>query len=538
MKNHPSIRTRLITALLFFALIPSLCTSIIMYITIFRSERERALRSAEGAVSQMAEELNLLVRKTEINAQTLSADRTLRMAYNDFLMGVSLSEEIDYYRSITDVLNWARVNQNLVNIRVYLPDSRLTTREQLSIFGLSMLDNSLPENVRTGNTVTGWLGTQTRISYFQKVPLRGSSGGIVLILDHNVSAFTEIFRARSIAGDFKILFPGGETAVQFQNGNPGYRGKNLALNANAGAWRIEALVPEEQFLTAGSGALWLLSFGSISVCGLLIPLAANLNAKRLSREISGFTGALRVVQDGQYLAIPVDGTTRELRFLQEIFNNMVDQIDSLINEVYAKQIVLKEAQLARLYEQIKPHFLYNILDSGRWMALRNNDKETSVFLEKVSKMYRLGLSRGADIVPLRQELEHIRLYMDLMPYRSRQVIHYYEEVPEEILNTPVIKLLLQPLVENAIEHGIRQRDGDGLIEISAHRFENTLEIRVCDDGIGLSQELLSEINEGNSSGYGLENVRNRLRLQYNDTFTFRFENRQPVGVCVVVTFPV
>ena len=105
------------------------------------------------------------------------------------------------------------------------------------------------------------------------------------------------------------------------------------------------------------------------------------------------------------------------------------------------------------------------------------------------------------------------------------------------MDTPIIKLLLQPLVENAIEHGIRQREGDGLIEISASKCENTIEIRVNDNGITLSEELLSELNAGGSSGYGLENVRSRLRLQYGETFAFRFENRRPAGIMVVICFP-
>ena len=536
MKKYASIRTRMIAALILFALVPSLCISLILYITISQSERNRAFRRAEDAVSQMTEDLNLLVRKTEITAQTLSGDRTLRMAYNDFLTGVSLSRELDYYRQITDVLNWAKVNQNLVNIRVYLPDSKLTTREQLSIFGLSMLDDeTLPESIRTGRAISGWKDTPNRVSFFQKVILR-SAEGLILILDLNTSSFSDVLRVRGVDGNFRIITPEGEIAAEYYTGNGNHRGKRFEFNTAAGFWRLEAQIPEEQFLGAGGSVWWLLSFGSLLVCGLLIPLTANLNARRLSRGIAGLTRALRVVQDGQYQDIPVDGNTRELRFMQEVYNNMVRQIDSLINDVYAKQIVLKEAQLTRLYEQIKPHFLYNILDSGKWMALKNNDRETSVFLEKVSGMYRLSLSRGADIIPLRQELEHIHLYLDLMPYRTRQVIHYHEEVPEEIIDTPVIKLLLQPLVENAIEHGIRQREGEGLIEITACKRGNTIEIRVNDNGIGLSEELLSELNAGGSSGYGLENVRSRLRLQYGEAFAFCFENRQPAGLCVIVSF--
>ena len=544
MKKYASIRTRIITALVLFALIPSLCVTLVLYITLTRMEQDRAVRRAEETLSQMAEELNLLVRKTEITAQTLSADRTLRMAYNDFIIGVPLSREIDYYRQITDVLNWARFSQDLMKIRVYLPDSNLTTREQLSIFGLSMLDNdSLPENIRTGNMVSGWMRSSGLVSYYQKTVLRSSYGGIILALDLDVSTFSNILKARNINGNFRIISPNDDLIAEYIS-NRNQQKKIIALNAQAGTWKLEALVEEEQFLTAGIDTWLLLSFGSLLVCGLLIPLAANLNAKRISRELVQLTRAIGVIQDGQYRVIPADGATRELRFLQEAYNNMVCQIDSLFNDIYTKQIELKEAQLDRLYEQIKPHFLYNILESGKWMALKNNDKETSVFLEKLARMYRLNLNRGADIVPLRQELEHTRLYLDLMPYRSRQVIKYHEEVPEELMDIQVIKLLLQPLVENSIEHGIRHREGDGLIEIYAAKKEKLVEIRICDNGIGLSEDMMRELNEGSSSGYGLENIRRRLRIQYGEAYTFHFESlhqhegQQPQGLCVTISFPV
>jgi two-component system sensor histidine kinase YesM len=538
----------MIVMLLFFSLVPSLCIALVLYFTISNREHTRILHRAEETVNQMADELNLLLRKTEITAQTLSTDRTLRMAHNDFLTGISLSQEIDYYRQISDVLNWGMINQDLVNIRVYLPDSRLTTREQLSIFGLSMLgEDALPESLRTSHSLSGWIvsfgATDPRVplsplprivSYVYKIVFRSSSPGIILALDIETSRFTSILRAYEVQGHFRIIAPSGETAAEYRSGTGE---KGLFISAPAGAWRVEALIPEEQFSMAGI-YWWILAFGSLMVCGLLIPLAASLSAKRLVREIAGLIRAFGVIQDGQYHGIPVDGTTREVRFLQEVFNNMVRRIDVLINEVYAEQIALREVQLAKLYEQIKPHFLYNILESGKWMALKNNDRETSVFLEKLARMYRLGLSRGEDIVPLRQELEHIRLYLDLMPYRSRQPLNYREEADRELLEIPVIKLLLQPLVENAVEHGIRQRNGGGVIEVSARRDGKILEIRVDDNGKGLPEETLRKLNAGEDTGYGLGNVRNRLRLQYGKAYDLCFVNRESGGLRVIIRFPV
>ena len=212
--------------------------------------------------------------------------------------------------------------------------------------------------------------------------------------------------------------------------------------------------------------------------------------------------------------------------------------DDMVREHEAKQ----KSELDALQAQINPHFLYNTLDIIVWMIEKGKYDDAVRIVTALARLFRISLSRGKNIIPVRDELEHTRNYLTIQQMRYKDKFRYTIEAPEELLDLPVIKLVVQPIVENAIYHSMDFMDGDGLIRIVAERQGDDLFIRIIDNGIGMPPEtvamLLKEhvpISKG--SGVGLINVNERIRLYAGEGYGVQIESELDVGTTVTLHLP-
>ena len=241
----------------------------------------------------------------------------------------------------------------------------------------------------------------------------------------------------------------------------------------------------------------------------------------------------------------------EVGNLADGFNYMIGEIDHLISELNVSIEALKEekenvknvqkqkrlAELKALQAQINPHFLYNTLNAITWQAADQGASEISILSNSLGKFFRLSLSNGNEIITLRDEIEHVRSYLNIQRIRYKTKLNYEIEVEEELLGIPTIKLILQPLVENSIYHGIKLKDSEGMIRIytSKHIGENgILVVKLCveDNGYGIEEKKLFSINAGlmegknhQKEGYGIYNVNERIKLYYGDDYGLMFESK-------------
>ena len=241
----------------------------------------------------------------------------------------------------------------------------------------------------------------------------------------------------------------------------------------------------------------------------------------------------------------------EVGNLADSFNYMISEIDHLISELNVNIEALKDekelvknvqkqkrlAELKALQAQINPHFLYNTLNAITWQAADQGASEISILSNSLGKFFRLSLSKGNEIITLRDEIEHVRSYLNIQRIRYKSKLNYQIDVDEELLGIPTIKLILQPLVENSIYHGIKLKDSEGLIRIytSKNIGENgILVVKICveDNGYGIEAEKLREINAGllegkrkQEEGYGIYNVNERIKLYYGDAYGLMFESK-------------
>jgi two-component system sensor histidine kinase YesM len=218
---------------------------------------------------------------------------------------------------------------------------------------------------------------------------------------------------------------------------------------------------------------------------------------------------------------------QELESLTEDLNIMADKIKTLIDDNIREQRNLQKSEMKALQAQITPHFLYNTLDSIIWLAEGNRNEQVISITRAFSDFFRISLSRGSEWVPVRDELKHIESYLTIQKIRYRDILDYTIEYERETGDMVMLKLLLQPLVENALYHGIKNKRGKGTISVKGWQEGEFLRFRVADDGIGMSPGQLASVKEqlahppesleskDETRGYGLYNIAKRLELYYN-----------------------
>jgi two-component system sensor histidine kinase YesM len=222
-----------------------------------------------------------------------------------------------------------------------------------------------------------------------------------------------------------------------------------------------------------------------------------------------------------------DTDVSELRNLTLQVNIMADHLKSMMEKSNQDARNLRKAELRTLQAQINPHFLYNTLDAIVWKAEAGEKDEVIQLTNSLSNFFRISLSSGADWIPISQEKKHIEGYLKIQQTRYRDIMKYEIDIPDEIGEIYILKLLLQPLVENALYHGLKIKRGGGIIKVSGKREGDDLIFRVKDTGRGMTAEQLEELNrrmkdtqptvsEG-GGGFGLVNVNLRIRLYYNQT---------------------
>lgn len=233
----------------------------------------------------------------------------------------------------------------------------------------------------------------------------------------------------------------------------------------------------------------------------------------------------------------------DFRQLADGFNEMIDEIQNLMVQVKTEQHQIEQIKLNALQAQIKPHFLYNTLECIHWQALTDGNEKVSMMVKALARYYRLCLSNGRDIIPLSQEIEHVKSYLIIQNMRYSDIIESRYEVDKSFYNVLIPKMTLQPLVENSINHGINIKEGHkGVIVIRAGEENDGIVVYVEDSGTGMSQERIDEINSSiceydESGGYGVKNVHKRIQLLFGEQYGLFYRKNHLGGITVEIKLP-
>nr|WP_246311002.1 sensor histidine kinase [Paenibacillus xylanilyticus] len=345
----------------------------------------------------------------------------------------------------------------------------------------------------------------------------------------------------------------------FQSGDSGtfngeVQGKELLFMYQSSAftgWRTVGVFPaRETIAEVRQIQFYVVSFVFV-VC--LFGLSASLRfSSSIAQPIFRLMSYMRRAETGNLRSGRWSDRADEIGMLGRSFNRMLAQIRQLmsLNELRERQ--KREAEMRSLQEHIKPHFLYNTLDTIHWMARKKGVDDVSEMVGALSRLFRIGLSKGNDYIPLHSEIEHISSYLQIQQTRYRDRLQCELIIPEELRELFVLKLLLQPIVENAIYHGIKARRGPGTIRIEAKIADGKLSLTVQDNGAGMSSERLREMigllhaplesmetQEAGQGGksYGMLNVQARLQLSFGEEYGIRLDSKEGEGTCVTIIQP-
>lgn len=367
-------------------------------------------------------------------------------------------------------------------------------------------------------------------------------GELHIIDSNNISIFSSNEEA---VGQYAPLglIQGAGTAEGIETGH----GTNIIYsNIPVAGWQIQFAI-DRGALTRQLAALQNYTYVMIALSAITSLLLAFWASGNLSAPIRSLLKQMKRVQKGDLNAHVQEVGHGELGEVCEGFNSMVSELQTHVKRSYLSKIHQQEAELNELKTQIHPHFLYNTLEVIRMTALENEDKPAADMIQALARQLKYVIGEVHDEVQLHKEVELTRNYISLIVLRYGN-IQMDVQIPAELLDCRVLKLCLQPVVENAVQHGLRPQNG-GRIQLSAQRQENDLIIQVMDDGVGMMPEQLDSvknlldsesIGQKTEEGWrsiGLKNVHDRLRLTYGEAYGLTIHSQENVGSVVMVRMP-
>lgn len=282
----------------------------------------------------------------------------------------------------------------------------------------------------------------------------------------------------------------------------------------------------------------------VLVLGVVLCVLGTLFiSSRLSAPLYKLQKSMKLVEEGNFnIRLPEEGEYI-VSELSKTFNKMVERIKGLKHEIVTEQDDKRKKEMEVLQSQINPHFLYNTLDSIIWLVEDERNEEATMMITALSRFFRIGISGGKTIITVRQELEHARNYLAIQKIRYKNKFEYTLEAEKGTLECQTLKLVLQPLIENALYHGIQYIQHQGQIHIQVWQEEGLLMYRVQDNGVGMERNrcasLLEEdtIISSKGSGIGIRNVHRRIQLYYGIDYGLEIESEQDEGTTVLIKMP-
>jgi two-component system sensor histidine kinase YesM len=286
----------------------------------------------------------------------------------------------------------------------------------------------------------------------------------------------------------------------------------------------------------------LIAFTIILLNSIFLFIGTIFITRLITVPIKKLIESMKKVEVGEFSEVYIQSGDDEIGELRDGYNAMISEIRNLIQKIMIEQKIKRKAELNILQEQIKPHFLYNSLDAIAYMAVTGKGEEAYNLIMALSNYYRTSLSKGSEVITISNEVEIVRNYLTIQKVRYPNMFSDEYEIDESVSEVKIVKLILQPLVENALYHGIKPKGESGNIKISIKKEDKCIKLSVEDDGVGMNEEKLREINsselEGNISSFGLRGTIERLKIFYGRENIYEITSREGYGTKINITLPI
>lgn len=309
------------------------------------------------------------------------------------------------------------------------------------------------------------------------------------------------------------------------------------------SWRIVGVSYLSERLAQGRQTIAWVVLLSFLCCAFVATIILLIYAKIVTRPVRAIAQAMREFEQNadHYRYLHEENRVTELDQLSGSFEHMVSMIQELMERVRAEEKTLRKTQLKALQAQINPHFLYNTLDSIQWMCERGKNEDAVKMVGALAKLFRISISRGHELIPLRDEMRHAENYLLIQSYRYKDKFTYHFDIDSTLEDCLCNKITVQPIVENAIYHGIEPMIDEGEIRVTVRADDNgDILIEVSDNGVGMTEEQCAAIlkkERSDSSGIGIKNVNDRLRIYFGEQYGISIKSELDEGTTITVRIP-
>lgn len=572
-----SLRRRLLLSFLLLAVSASALTGLVSYWIAYRSTEQEAAVSAQNTLNKSAQLLNERLKNAIVATSSMMLSDPFKTTMND----IYAASPGSYYQRLTELqiplAQMKLTDMSVASVLISTPIGELFATSDLRTPSVRLENTLFGSRIPDMNQVM-WVESHTDPLFMDRrqvitlvmKPITDVSVSGVYVL---VNMKEEVLRSLVTDG-----LPGGARGYYLVSrttglpvmrlGEPGGLPDNpqllqslrenergfLKLEADgkinlanyarldlAADW-VMVSIQDQQLLLKNVNKIKTTSLLIMGVCTLAALLAANGMSGFLLKPLHRLQGMMRQVENNRLDVRFASKFDDEVTQVGHKFNRMLEQVETLIDEVKLAEGEKRRMEIKALQAQIDPHFLYNTLNAMIWKSVSSRNQEVTEMINSLSLLFKLGLNGGSELTTLEKELEHVRHYLNLQQQCYRGLFRYEIAVEDEsLLELQVAKIILQPLAENAILHGFRELEGQGFIRISARRSGSFLLLELEDNGAGLDVRAVTAgmlQKEPAQKSYALKNVYGRLKLLHGEQADLAFSSDPFQSTKAVITIPI
>ncbi|MHA2855748.1 sensor histidine kinase [Paenibacillus lautus] len=538
--NDIRFRNKLLLSHLVIALIPILLLGLLSFFQSYRIQMKELRSEAEASLEQVANIMDYKINRYNTLSEFMVLNRDLSQIFIKDYEENYFNMYLDF-RDILEPLisNIRLMDENIEAITFYTSGELLGIRDNILPIG-DLKSKSWYDGFRGRR----WIVDGEKLYLVQELISNPKDSNFMVISIQHDSIFADLDKlSEHVAVQIKdaeqrVIFKESK-APDASAGLEGGESSGLSLSrslANNG-WMVHYHLLNTNAYANALGIFQITLFViilSLIITFLLIYVISN----NFTRRIIHIKNKVDKVEQNNLDVIIQSSSRDEFGELTNGIGKMLKRINSLISQVYQAEIAKRESEYNKLINQINPHFLYNTLSFIRWRAEKKADIETSYMVSALARFYRTTLNQGRHMATIKDEVQHIKAYLDLQLIMNDGRFDVDYHIDEGVLHTEIIHFILQPIVENAIKHGfVEARGADYQIHIGVSRIEGGIKLFVSDNGVGMTPEQAARLLAGESGGCGVRNVNDRIKLCYGQDYGLDIHSESGSGTEVSMVIP-
>ena len=557
----------------------SICSMAFLGVTLYRQFSNRAEAMTIESTGQLLNQTAINLEDYLRNMRRISDTMYYSVIKNKDLASDTMDEEMN--------LLYEANKDNLISIACYTGEGQLVAavpvaneKSQVNIVKQQWFTDAVGqmENLHFSTPHVQNLFGDPSYRYYWVVSLsraveltsNGTSTLGVLLVDMNYNSIEQILKKANVGnsseyvylidGKGEIIYHPGQKLIYtdlYQENNieaAGYedgsteeifQGEKRLVTVKTVSytgWKIVSVVPMSSFDMGMTGTKYFVIM-LVTVSMLAVILLNQLVSASIAMPLKKLNNSVKEWETGNMNPSIYIGGSMEVEHLGCTLRSTVEQIRQLMQDIVVEQEEKRKSELDALQSQINPHFLYNTLDSIVWMIEGERYEDAVFMITQLASLFRISLSRGKTVISVEDELKHARNYMNIQKVRYKNIFEVRFDIDPEILQCCTVKLVVQPLLENAIYYGVEGMDGEGEIHVKGYRKEDDIYIEVSDNGLGMPQDMVEQLLTDNNrvrkhgSGVGVINVHNRIRLRFGKPYGLEIESMPDEGTTIRIHLP-